>query len=240
YDLYQRTVELKGLRVSFRGKRIFLRKKELELFSKMSTIVLIMENKFTFPTTLFGSKIREELLRLFFTNPDSRYYTRQLESMLGFSVGSLHRELKHLEKMGVLRSEREGNLCYYSANAQYPLFSELKNIIAKTIGVEAKIKEVLIELEGIDIAFIYGSFAAGRERATSDIDLFLIGEIDEDSLNEKLKNLESLLAREINYVSMKKEEFQEEARKKSPLVLRVLEEPKIFIIGDEDELRRLA
>ncbi len=199
-----------------------------------------MENNISFPAKLFGSKIREALLRLFFTNPESRYYTRQLESMLKFSVGNLHRELKHLQKMGVLRSEREGNLLFYTANTQYPLFSELKNIVAKTIGTEGKIREVLSTLEGIEIVFIYGSFAAQKERAMSDIDLFLIGEVNQDLLNEKLKDLETSLAREINYVSMAKKEFEKELKKKSPFVLKILKEPKIAIIGDANGFSKLA
>ena len=104
----------------------------------MSTIVLKMANKFSFPLNLFGSKIRTNLLRLFFTNPRSRYYVRQLQGMLGVSVGSLHRELKHLESMGVLHSQQEGNLHFYSANLV--MLSEfVKDQIAKKISATGKI-----------------------------------------------------------------------------------------------------
>lgn len=212
----------------------------LNLFSNLSTIVLIMENKITFPSNLVRSKIRQELLGLFFTNPQSRYYVRQLQSMFKVSVGSLHRELRHLEEIGVLKSEREGNLRFYAADTDYPLFNELKAIVAKTIGVEGSLKEILKDITGIRIAFIYGSFAAGREIERSDIDLFLIGQFDEDLLNRKLRDLEEYLAREINYTPMRENEFKEEKKKKSPFLRTVLNEPKLFLIGDENELRRLG
>lgn len=206
----------------------------------MSTIVLRMENKIAFPSNLFRSKIRQELLALFFTNPQARYYVRQLQDMFKVSVGSLHRELRHLEEIGVLKSEAQGNLRFYSANTSYPLFDELKRIVAKTVGVEGSLREALRETPGISFAFIYGSFAAGREIERSDIDLFLIGQFDEAALNRKLRDLESYLAREINYTSMKEDEFKEERKKKSPFLKTVLSEPKLFLIGDESELRRLA
>lgn len=212
----------------------------LSLFSDLSTIVLRMENKIAFPSNLFHSKTRRDLLALFFTNPEARYYVRQLQSMLKGSVGTLHRELRYLEDSGALRSETEGNRRFYSANPDYPLFNELKAIVAKTIGVEGSLREALRKISGIRLAFVYGSFAAGKEAARSDIDLFLVGRFDEDILNKKLRALETHLAREVNYTSMSQEEFEEEQKGKSAFLKTVLGEPKLFLIGDERELRRLA
>ncbi|MGB3346131.1 MAG: nucleotidyltransferase domain-containing protein [Candidatus Humimicrobiia bacterium] len=199
-----------------------------------------MKNIITFPSNLFRSKTRQKVLGLFFTNPKSRYYVRQLQSMFQVSVGSLHRELKHLEEIGILKSERQGNLKYYSINTDYPLFNELKGIVSKTIGVEGSLREIIKDIFGISIAFIYGSFASGKETERSDIDLFLIGEFDEDLLNKKLRSLEQYLAREITYTSMKKSEFKEEKQKKFKFLRTLLNEPKLFLIGDENELQRLS
>ncbi len=199
-----------------------------------------MKNIITFPSNLFRSKTRQKVLGLFFTNPKSRYYVRQLQSMFQVSVGSLHRELKHLEEIGILKSERQGNLKYYSINTDYPLFNELKGIVSKTIGVEGSLREIIKDIFGISVAFIYGSFASGKETERSDIDLFLIGEFDEDLLNKKLRSLEQYLAREITYTSMKKSEFKEEKQKKFKFLRTLLNEPKLFLIGDENELQRLS
>lgn len=199
-----------------------------------------MKNIITFPSNLFRSKIRQKVLGLFFTNPKSRYYVRQLQSMFQVSVGSLHRELKHLEEIGILKSERQGNLKFYLTNTDYPLFNELKGIVSKTIGVEGSLRKILKDIVGISVAFIYGSFASGKETERSDIDLFLIGEFDEDLLNKKLRSLEQYLAREITYTSMKKSEFKEEKQKKFKFLRMVLNEPKLFLLGDENELQRLS
>lgn len=199
-----------------------------------------MKNKTIFPSNLFGSKIRQRLLGLLYTNPGSRYYIRQLANMFDVSVGSLHRELKYLEEIGILKSEREGNLRFYSVDSSYPLFKELKSIIYKTTGVEGSINDALEGIEGIDIAFLYGSFASGKEVEKSDVDLFLIGEFDIDLLNKKLRELERYLSREINYTSMEKVEFQKEKNNRSPFLMNILKEKKIFIIGDEDELQGLS
>lgn len=196
----------------------------------------MMENKFRFPGNLFRSKVRQQLLGLFFTNPKERYYVRQLQALIGSSVGTIHRELTSLETMGVLHSETLGNLRLFSVNPAYLLFDELKSIVTKTIGVEGSLREAVEDIPGLKVAFIYGSFASGEEMPTSDIDLFLVGKFDEDLLNKRLGKLEKSLGREINYSSMTQEEFRKEKRKMSPLLDTILKEPKILLMGEVDEL----
>lgn len=210
------------------------------MFSELSTIVLKMENKTFFPSNLFRSSLRRRLLALFLTNPESRYYIRQLHAMFGGSVGSLHRELRQLEDTGVLTSERVGNLRFYYADKRYPLFKELTAIVAKTVGVEGTLRSALLKVSGIDIAFIYGSFASGTESGASDVDLFVIGDFDLDLFNTTLTKVEKRLAREVNYTVMSTGEFAEEYREGLPLVVKLLAEPKVFLIGDVRGLEALT
>lgn len=196
-----------------------------------------MEN---FLTPLFKSKLRRRLLGLFFTNVKQRYYVRQLQGMLEVSVGTLHRELERLEGIGILSSEKMGNQRHFFANPNYPLFNELRNIIRKTIGLEGTLKEALRGVKGIEVAFIFGSFATGEEAIKSDIDLFLIGRYNENLLNKKLQEVEQLLSREVNYTSMTIEEFKREKKRKDPFLQKVLKGNKIFLVGDDDGLRQLA
>ena len=100
------------------------------------------------------SKIRRDLLALFFTNPSKRYYLRELQRMLGYSAGSIRRELLKFQKDNLFETNRTGNLLYYSLNTKHPLFNELKNIVFKTIGVEGLLKKMLSPIKKIDIAFI--------------------------------------------------------------------------------------
>ncbi|GAH88253.1 unnamed protein product, partial [marine sediment metagenome] len=106
------------------------------------------------------SKIRQDLLTLFFANPSKRYYLRELQRILGHSAGSIRRELLKFQKDNLFVTQRVGNLLYYSLNTKHPLFKELKGIISKTIGIEGSLRKTLSSIKKIEIAFIFGSFAA--------------------------------------------------------------------------------
>lgn len=179
-------------------------------------------------------------MRLFFTNPDAKYYVRQLNTMLGVSVGTLHREIKHLEDLDVIAVEAQGNLKLYAANRNHPLFGEFTSIVAKTIGVEAALKEALAEIPGIKLAFTYGSFASGQETARGNIDMFLAGKFDEQLLAVTVKKLEKQLKRKINHTSMSEVEFRRELKKHPPHLLDIFTEPKTFLIGEGNALQTMA
>ena len=184
------------------------------------------------------SKLREDLLTLYFTNTEKKYYLRELERMLKHSVANIRRELLRLEEAGLFLREDRGNQVYYYLNKSFPLFDELKSIIFKTSGVPQLLRNALASLKDKDIgyAFIYGSFAKKEEREDSDIDLLIVGKVNEDELIEKLNEIEQKLQREINYSIYSKEEFQTQKEKRNPFILDVIEGKKIFLIGNENEL----
>ena len=182
------------------------------------------------------SKIRQGLLTLFFTNPSQRYYLREIHRILGYSAGSIRRELLRFQNDKLFNTNSVGNLLYYSLNISHPLFKELKSIVSKTVGVEGSLKEALSSVKKIKIAFIYGSFAAKREKAISDIDLMIIGEPDTSHLNEKIIGLEKKLKREINPTIYSLKEYRAKKRAKSGFILELLKSPKIMLIGKKDDL----
>jgi len=182
------------------------------------------------------SKIRRDLLVLFFTNPYQKYYLRELERILGYSAGSIRRELLKFQKDDLFKTEKAGNMLYYQLNTKHPLYRELKSIVAKTVGLEARIRIALSSIEGLRTAFIYGSYAKNQENITSDIDLFIIGDIDEDKLVSEIGRIEKELKREVNYSLYSKDDFQKKKKKKDPFIMDVIKNPKIFLIGNEDDL----
>ncbi len=182
------------------------------------------------------SKIRQDLLTLFFTNPSQRYYLRELERILGFSAGSIRRELLRFQDDDLFNTQKVANLLYYSINTKHPLYKELKSIVSKTVGVEGRLKKTLSSLKKIKIAFIYGSFATRREKAASDIDLMIIGEPDTSRLNEKIMELEKVLRREINPSIYSFKEYESRKNAKSGFILDLLKNPKIMLIGNDDDL----
>ena len=182
------------------------------------------------------SKLRENLLTLYFTNPNKKYYLRELERILDYSVANIRRELIKLEKAGLFQSENQGNHLYYYLNKSYPLFDELKSIIFKTSGVPKLLHDALSNFKAISHAFIYGSFAKEEERKDSDIDLMIIGKINEDKLIDELNKLEKKLQREINYTIYSKNEFEEKKEKGNSFILDILQGKKRIILGNENEL----
>lgn len=188
------------------------------------------------PFGLTKSKLRKDLLRLYFTNPDKEYYLRELERMINFPVGNIRRELLKLESRGLFTFRRQGNLSYYSLNKKHPLFKVFKSVISKTIGVEGELRNTLSRVKGIKLAFIYGSFAKGAERIASDIDLFIIGHINEENLIKAISQAETALKREINYSLYSRKDFEKKKKEKDYFIKELIREPKIFLVGDENEL----
>ncbi len=139
--------------------------------------------------------------------------------------------MKNLEASGLLISEKQGNLKYYSINENFFLYPELKAIIFKTTGVQGLLKEALERLEGIETAFIYGTYATGKESESSDVDIMIIGKPDLTEINEVISNLEEKLNREINYMCFDQEEFKERRKAGDAFINEVLSGEKIMLKG---------
>jgi len=181
---------------------------------------------------IIGSKSRVKLMTLFLLNPEKRFYLREIARKTEENVNSVRRELKNLEETGLLKSERAGNLKYYSVNTEMPIYPELRDMFLKTEGVAGILRENLQKLGEIEAAFIYGSFARGEGREGSDVDLLIVGRVNEEKLIPLLSEQEGRLGREINYVLFTPEELRERIKKKDPFVSNVMAEEKIGIVGD--------
>ena len=182
-------------------------------------------------SSIISSGTRRKILTQFLSHPDEKYYVRQLAVILGISVGTIHRELVRLLDSGILNSDNVGNLRFFRVNKAAPVFRELKQIIFKTEGVQGRLKAELKNLKGLKAAFIYGSFARGEENAHSDIDLFLLGEISEDELIQKISDLEGEFDREINFTIYTAADFKKEMKKETSFLKDVIHNPKIFLVG---------
>ena len=191
--------------------------------------------------TILGSKLRSRVLGWLFTHPDERYFVRQLTSLLKEDSTNVSRELIRLEKTGVLVSTKEGKQKYYQANRKSPIYNELHGLIVKTTGVADALRSALAPLaDRIMVAFIFGSIASGNENRRSDIDMIIIGEISFGDVSSLLHEAEEQLGREINQVVYSQQEFNTRVAQQQNFVTNVLNNEKIFIIGDEYELKRLA
>lgn len=190
---------------------------------------------------LFSSQARVSIMNLFLMNAGDRYYLRQVASLTGQPVRAVERELRKLEAIGLVTHTVEGNRKYYRVNEDCPIFPELKAIFLKTVSLGDALREYLVEEEGgVQVAFIYGSYAKGDESTTSDIDLFVIGSATLKELSGVLAQAQRELSREINPVIMSVEELQAKVKANNHFMLSILDEPKVFLVGDEGDLERLA
>jgi predicted nucleotidyltransferase len=189
---------------------------------------------------MFGAYRRELLARLLL-RPEEDFHVRELARMTGISAGSLHRELKALSEAGLLLKARQGNQVRYQANRACPVYEELAGIFRKTMGLAGVLRNALADMaDGIELALVFGSMAAGRQRFGSDVDLFIIGGISLLDVVKALSEAQGQLGREINPVVMTAEEFIAQQEKGDRFVTRVMDEPKIFVMGNADDLAKLA
>lgn len=189
---------------------------------------------------LFSSKVRIELLNIFFVFPEKDFYLRELARITGEDYKNISLELKNLEKLELVNSRKDGNRKYFHLNKSFLLYHELKSIFLKTKGAVGLLKDALSGLKGIKTAFLYGSFASGTENEKSDIDLMIIGNISVDNILKQLRELEKRLGREINSTVYDVSEIKRRIKQKDSFVSQVLSGSKIMLIGTEDDLRRLT
>ena len=187
---------------------------------------------------LFSSKARVDILKLFFFNPESNFYQRQISKLSGQSIRAVQREVTRLEELGIIEKSIQGNRIYYKVKKNCPIFKELKNILFKSVGIAQVLKENL-KNNNIQVAFIYGSYARGEENLLSDIDLMVIGKISSRELSRLLSKPKRELIREINYVVFSPKEFKERVKQKDHFISSVLKGKKIFIVGDTNELKAI-
>jgi len=182
---------------------------------------------------LIPSETRVKLLTLFLLNPGKEYYIRQIERLTDMNYRLVRRELSRLESFGLLKAETKGKQIFYSVNQDFYLYPELQKLVLKTEGISRTLKDNLASLGNLECVFIYGSFAAGNAGAKSDIDLFIVGDVDETQLIQLINESEKTLQKEINYSLIGKEELRNRIKNADPFVTNVLNRPKVMIIGEE-------
>ncbi len=186
-------------------------------------------------TKLFSST-RAELLSLFFNNPDSKFYLREIARHISKDAAGIKRELDTLVKIGLLAREQRGVQKYYYADKNSPVFSEMKGLIFKTTGIQGSIKATLSRLKGVQLAFIYGSYARGSEKEDSNINIMVIGQVNITELNDMVMTLEEKLKREIDYLVFDEQEYRKRKDAKDHFIREIVKGKKIFLVGREDGL----
>lgn len=191
------------------------------------------------PSLLFP-EYRRRVLSLLLLNPAEALHGREIARRTSLPAGTLTRELTRLAEVGLLKREKRGNQQVYSADTGSPIFTELASILRKTSGLADMLVQALApQSASLRVAFVFGSVAAGRETAGSDVDLLLIGDIGFREAVGLLHPVQASLGREINPKLFSAAEFAAKARHE-PFLADVLAKPKLFLIGNAHDLEELA
>ncbi len=193
------------------------------------------------PIDFLFSPYRRQVLALLLLRPDERFHVRELERLTGISAGSLHRELKAMAEAGLLVRDRQGNQVLYQADRSCSIFEELASIFRKTVGLGLQLTTALESMaDRIQFAFVFGSMATGTQHARSDIDICVLGEVELLDVVMALAGLQESLQREINPVVMSAQQFATDLANHERFAERLVSEPRIFVMGDENEFGKLA
>jgi DNA-binding transcriptional ArsR family regulator len=180
---------------------------------------------------LFSSKTRVDILGLFFTREDAKFYVRQIARDLGRDISGIKRELDNLERLGLLISEKVGNLRYYSVSRDSAIYPEVKGIIAKTVGVKGALASALKGVMGLRHAWLYSTNAHAPGEGGGAIPVLIVGRVDLAALNETITRLEGTLNREINYTVFDEGEFERRRAEADPFITEILGARSTLLIG---------
>ena len=189
-------------------------------------------------TALF-SNVQKRVLGLIFGQPDRSFYTSEIMRSVRSGTGAVERELTRLKDSGLVSVQRIGNQKHYRANANSPIFEELRSLVRKTVALTEPLKESLEPVaKTIDTAFIYGSFAKGTDTAASDIDLMVIGnDLDYAGLFSAALDAETKLGRKVSPTLLSRNDWIKKSNDPGSFVSKVRKLPKIFVIGSEKSLQ---
>lgn len=188
---------------------------------------------------IFSSKTRASIIRLLFEGSRREFYMREIQRRTELPIRSIQVELQNLESLDLIRSRRDGNRLYFAANTAHPVCSDLESLVFKSSQWLEKLRRILAD-EEVEVAFVFGSVARREEKATSDIDLLVVGGIGLRKLSAIVRPIGREIEREINPHVLSRVEFVARLKKKDHFLLQVLDSKKTFLKGGEDELKNLG
>ena len=161
---------------------------------------------------LFRSDGQRRLLSRVYLAPDRPAPLSELARELAIDRGGLKREADRLERAGLVRSERVGRQRYLYPDASSPYFRDLYGLLVKAFGPATFIGSELGSIDGIEEAYLYGSWAARYHGETgldpADIDVIVIGRPSRIAVAGAERRLTELLGRDVNVSIVAPEDWQ--------------------------------
>lgn len=185
---------------------------------------------------IFATPTLAALLSVVARAPERTYIQKELVEETGGSLYLVQRELKRLEDAGLVARETRGRQVEYTANVQHPAFAGLREVLLATVALGDRLRAAFQDLAGVRLAFVFGSVAAGDETPESDLDVFVVGDLGLRDVSTRLVPVLRDVGREPNIITMSESELRDRAAGADHLVTTVLAGPKLWVVGDDDEL----
>lgn len=189
---------------------------------------------------LFGSKTRVKLLSLFYNNPERPFYVREITRKVNEQINSVRRELQNLLNIGIVKSVNQSNRLYYEVNPNFKFHNELRSIFQKIPAKSKEIKETKEEDQiikriskagNVKLLFLSGAFVRGSHQS---IDIFVVGDVNKSRLTQIITELEKSMNRELNYTSMRVEDFDYRRNLNDRFLSDILDAKKIILVDKLD------
>jgi predicted nucleotidyltransferase len=175
---------------------------------------------------------RVKVLAFLLLNASEEYHLREIARRAGVPLRAVQRELALLEEIALVERHRRGQQVFIAVQTSHPLYEDLRSLLVKSEGLVIPLHDALEPIANVQAAAVYGSVAAGSDTGRSDIDLLVVGTLDELAFHDAIFALEEILGRSINYTLLSREELDDRLRRKDPFLNRVLAGSLIRVIGD--------
>lgn len=196
--------------------------------------------KVAFLSHFFTNQTLIDVFLCFLLNPHEPLYLSEIVNSTGKALIQVQRTLKRLVETGLVQKTIRHKKAYYSVDAKHIAFEEVKHLVIKAkIFSNTFRHEVQHLAERVNYGFIYGSVAKGTNTTESDVDLFLIGNLDYEAAGPFIFKLGRELVQEVNVVILSPPDFIKGLQCKSQFLLHVVQEPKIWLFGDKDEFEEI-
>ena len=181
--------------------------------------------------------VQQRVLSFLFGQPERRFQGAELIRLANSGTGATHRVLQRLASCGLVRVDEVGRQKFYQANSAAPIYEELVALVRKTTGLREPLRKALTPFkDDIVCAFVYGSVAAGDDRADSDIDLMVVADsLDYTALFDALQTAEQALDRPVNPNIVSPAEWARKRRQKDGFIARVAARPRLVVIGEAED-----
>ncbi len=188
---------------------------------------------------ILSSRTRSEIFKLLFGTVEEELHVREIQRRSGLNDSTIRQELRKLVRLDLVIGRKDSNRVYYKANKSNPLYTDLRNLVLKTVGLADILRDALQD-ERIQVVFVFGSMVEGKENSDSDVDLLIIGDVGLRKIAELLEDVSEKIGREINPNVISKDEFLNKIKTGEHFISSIMNTSKLFIIGTERDLEEMG